>query len=380
MSTPGRTPSDKGISMKPLKNVFISSIYQNAGKTTVALGLYKLLVERRMKTAFLKPVGQQTVPIGRYNIDKDSYLIGEVFRCRRKLKDMSPVTIGPGYTEKYIFNSQKDVLRDKIADSFKKLTRGEDAIIIEGTGHAGVGSVVDLSNADVAKMLNSKVIIVSEGGIGRSIDEIMLNKALFDLSGVEVLGVIVNKVLPEKYDRVSKALKQGLKNKGLDLLGVIPLDPILRDPTVERLMTRLNLKLLSGSRENLTKRIRNTIIAAMEPENMVSYIKDGTMILTSGDRVDNIMVAVSSHLIMQGKKNQVSGLILSGGLVPDEKIMELLRKSHIPVLMSTDDTYTIAGKIEKFICKIETTDKDKISEAYQIVKKYVDVNTILGKL
>jgi len=366
--------------MNPLKNIYISSIYQNAGKTTVSLGLYKLFIERKLKTAFMKPVGQQTVPLGKTNIDKDSYLIGEVYRCRRKLKEMSPVTIGHGYTGKYIFNPQPDALRSQIVSSFNKLIKNENAIIIEGTGHAGVGSVVDLSNADVARMLGSKVIIVSEGGIGRSIDEIMLNKALFDLSGVEVLGVIINKVLPEKYERISKALKRGLENKGLRLLGVIPLDPILRDPTVERLMRRLDLRLLCGSRENLTKRVKTTIIAAMEPENMVNYITDGTMILTSGDRVDNIMVAVSSHLIMQGKKTQVAGIILSGGLLPDEKIMELLKKSQIPVMMSPEDTYTIAGKIERFICKIEKTDKDKISEARRVVKKYVDINAILSSL
>jgi len=365
---------------KPLKNVYISSIYQNAGKTTVALGLYKLFIERRLKTAFLKPVGQQTVPIGKVNIDKDSYLIGEVYHCRRRFKEMSPVTIPPGYTQKYIFNPQRDELRGRIRRSFNKLIKGEDVIIIEGTGHAGVGSVVDLSNADVAKMLGSKVLIVAEGGIGRSIDEIMLNKALFDLLGVEILGVIINKVIPEKYDKVSKTLRQGLKNKGIRLLGVIPMDPILRDPTVERLMTKFGLKLLCGGRENLHQRIRNTIIAAMEPENMVNYISDGTLILTSGDRVDNIMVAVSSHLIMQGKRTRVAGLILSGGLVPDTKIMDLLKKSQIPVLMSEDDTYTIAGKIERFICKIEKNDKEKIIEARQLVKKYVDVNGILSNL
>jgi len=365
---------------KFLKNVYISSIYQNAGKTTVALGLYKLFVEKKYKTAFIKPVGQQTVPIGRVNIDKDSYLIGEVYHCRRKLKEMSPVTIPPGYTQKYIFNPRREELREKIMHSYRRLTRGENALIVEGTGHAGVGSVVDLSNADVAKMLGSKVLIVAEGGIGRSIDEIMLNKALFDLSGVEVLGVIINKVIPEKYEKITKVLRQGLKNKGLRLLGVIPMDPILRDPTVERLMIKFGLKLLCGSRENLSQRIRNTIIAAMEPENMVNYISDGTLILTSGDRVDNIMVAVSSHLIMQGKRTRVAGLILTGGLTPDVKIMDLLKKSQIPVLMSEEDTYTMAGKIERFICKIEKTDKDKISEARHLVKKYVDVNGILNNL
>jgi len=365
--------------MKKLKNIYMSSIYQDAGKTTMSLGLYKAFREKKLKTTFCKPVGQQAIFIDDREIDKDSYLIGEVFHCHKKIKDMSPVTIPRGFTEKYIYDPQKEVMVNKILKSFKSLTKGKDSIIIEGTGHAAVGSVVDLSNADVASLLGSKVIIVSEGGIGRSIDEIMLNKALFDLKGVEVIGVIINKVLPEKYSKIKRVLKQGLKNKGIKLLGVIPRDPILSDPSMEHLMNILDLELLCG-KENLNRRVRNTIVAAMEPENMVEYIKDGTLILTSGDRVDNIMVAVSSHFIMQGKKSQVSGMILSGGLTPDVKITELLKKSGIPVLISEDDIYTIAGKMDGLTCKIQKTDKEKIAEAVSLVKEYVDIDAILSSL
>ena len=48
-------------------------------------------------------------------------------------------------------------------------------------------------------LLGSKVILVTKGGIGKPIDEVALNKALFDKEGVELLGVIINKVLPEKF-------------------------------------------------------------------------------------------------------------------------------------------------------------------------------------
>ena len=365
--------------MKRLKNIYISSIYQNAGKTTISLGLYKIFREHNLKTAFLKPVGQQTVSVDNQTIDKDTYLIGQVYHFKKKLKEMSPVTIGPGFTEKYIFDPQPAELRKKIEDSFRILTKNKDSIIIEGTGHAGVGSVIDLSNADVAKMLGSKVIIVSEGGIGRSIDEISLNKALFDLKGVEVLGVIINKVLPEKYNKIKQVLSRGLENKGLRLLGVIPHDPLLSAPTIGQIMSQLNLKLLWGQ-ANLTRRVKNTIIAAMEPYNMINYLSEGTLVLTSGDRVDNIMVTVSSHLLMQGERSKVAGIILTGGLLPNTKITDMLRESRIPVLVSEKDTYSVASQVENMICKIQKTDKDKILEAKYLVKQYVDVNTILEKL
>ena len=63
-----------------------------------------------------------------------------------------------------------------------------DMLLIEGTGHAGVGAVIGLSNAAVAAMLGAPAVIVSEGGVGRPIDEIVLNKALFERAGVHVAG------------------------------------------------------------------------------------------------------------------------------------------------------------------------------------------------
>jgi len=362
---------------KSLKNIFLSSIYQNAGKTTISLGLYQVFKERRIRMAFMKPVGQQVVDVGDMHIDKDSYLIGEVFRTAKKFREMSPITIGRGYTEKYIMHPHKDKLEAAIQKSFQGLIKRKDAIIVEGTGHAGVGAVIDLSNADVAQLLGSKVIMISGGGIGKSIDEIMLNKALFDLRGVEMIGVIINKVHPEKYEKIKRILEKGLANKGLKLLGVIPEEPFLSAPTIDQIKNHLNLQLLCGN-AGMLRRVDNTIVAAMEPHNMIHYLKGGTLVLTSGDRVDNILAAVSSHLISNdGKSFRIAGVILTGGLIPNPKIVDLLKKSRMPVLITDHDTYTVAASIKNLICKIQKTDRDKILEAARLVKKYVDIDTIL---
>jgi uncharacterized protein len=359
-----------------LKNIFFSSIHQNAGKTTVCLGLHKALLERNIKTTFLKPIGQEVVAVGRERVDKDSYLISQVYHRGRLAKDMSPVTIGQGYTEHYIFHPDKMKIQAPIEAAFKKLTKGRDAIIVEGTGHSGVGSVIDFSNADVARLLGSKVVIISGGGIGRAIDEIMLNKALFDLRGVEVLGVIINKVRPGKFNKIHQALRRGLANKGVRLLGVLPEEPLLSAPTVEQVQKRLNARLICGE-ENIRQRINHTIVAAMEPHNMIGHLRDNTLVITSGDRVDNILLAVSSHLTSNRSGSKVSGIILTGKLQPNPEILTLLNNSRIPVLICDDDTYFVAATLENLVCKIQKSDKDKIQEAARLVEKYVDIELIL---
>jgi len=360
----------------PIINIFLSSIHKDAGKTTTSIGLFHAFQKKNLKTVFIKPVGQEVVNVGDYNIDKDSYLMSEVYNCSKNYRAMSPVTIGKGYTEKYIARPHKEKLQKAIIKAFNSLKRGKDAIIVEGTGHAGVGSVVDVSNAEVARLLGSKVIIVSEGGIGKSIDEIMLNKALFDMKNVEVLGVIVNKVLPDKYDKIKRFLGKGLKNKGLNLLGVLPVKPMLSCPTVAQIRDKFKFGVCCGE-ASLSRRVKHVIVAAMEPHNMIHYLEDGTLVLAAGDRIDNILLAVSSHLVRDGRTFQISGIILTGGLMPNEKIVDLLMKSQIPVLITEDDTYTVAAKIEHLICKIEKTDKDKIEEVTHLIKKYVDVQSII---
>ena len=143
-------------------------------------------------------------------------------------------------------------------------------------------------------------------------------------------------------------------------------------------MNQLDLKLLCGG-SNLAQHIQHTIVAAMEPHNMITYLKDGTLVITSGDRLDNILVSVSSHLT-QKRIFRIAGIILTGGLLPNPKVIDVLKKSKIPVLLSGQDTYKVAAKIETLSYKIEKTDKDKIAEATRIVKRYVNVEAILDNL
>ena len=52
-------------------------------------------------------------------------------------------------------------------------------------------------------------LLGSQGGIGKPIDEVCVNQALFEKEGVEIIGVILNKVLPDKLDFISRAKDAG---------------------------------------------------------------------------------------------------------------------------------------------------------------------------
>src|SRR5262245_64410182 len=170
-----------------------------------------------------------------------------VYQLNCPLVDMSPSAVEPDFTRKYLQSSNRDTLVRKIEKAFDRVAWEKDFVLCEGSGHAGVGSVFDLSNAQVARILNAKVVIVSRGGIGKPIDEVVLNQALFEKEGVEVIGVILNKVIPEKIEFVCDFARRGLKRKGLEVLGVIPHQRILSSPTLNLIREERDAELLNAA-------------------------------------------------------------------------------------------------------------------------------------
>src|SRR3954469_22875409 len=197
--------------------VFIAATRQNDGKTTVSLGLIAALQRTFPRVGYIKPVGQRFIEIEEQKIDEDTVLMDSVYQLNCPLVDMSPIAVEPDFTKRYLQSSHNDTLVKKIQKAFDRVAWEKDFVLCEGSGHAGVGSVFDLSNAQVAKTLGAKVVIVTQGGIGRPIDEVSLNQALFEKEGVEIIGVIINKVLGTKVDYITEFARRGLKRKGLDL-------------------------------------------------------------------------------------------------------------------------------------------------------------------
>src|SRR5437773_9538869 len=225
--------------------VFIAATRQNDGKTTASLGLLAAMQKFYPRIGYIKPVGQRFVEIEEQKIDEDTVLMDTVYDLDCPLSDMSPIAVEPDFTRKYLQSSNRDALVKKIGKAFDRVAWERDFVLCEGSGHAGVGSVFDLSNAQVAKILGAKVVIVTQGGIGKPIDEVSLNHALFAKEGVEIIGVILNKVVGEKMDYITEIARRGFRRKGLELLGVIPHQRILSSPTLELIRDELKAELLN---------------------------------------------------------------------------------------------------------------------------------------
>jgi hypothetical protein len=357
--------------------VFIAATRQNDGKTTASLGLIAALQQHFPRIGYIKPVGQRFVEIEEQKIDEDTVLMDAVYRMNCPLVDMSPIAVEPAFTRKYLESANNEALVKRIRDAFDRVAWEKDLVLCEGSGHAGVGSVFDLSNAQVAKILGCKVIIVTQGGIGKPIDEVCLNRALFEKEGVEIIGVIINKVLEEKIPEIARFVGHGLKRKGLELLGVIPHEQILCNPTVDLIREELHAELLNAP-TTLDTLVDSVVVGAMGAHNAMQLFKRGVLLITPGDRED-ILLAAGATTFPQSE-DKMAGIVLTGGLRPGDNVIKAIQSMPIPVLLAKADSYKVASKVHNLTVKTRPTDAEKISLIRDIVAKNVNVKKIIESL
>jgi BioD-like phosphotransacetylase family protein len=357
--------------------VFIAATRQNDGKTTASLGLIAALQQHFPRVGYIKPVGQRFVEIEEQKIDEDTVLMDAVYRMNCPLVDMSPIAVEPAFTRKYLEAANNEALVKRIQNAFDRVAWEKDFVLCEGSGHAGVGSVFDLSNAQVAKILGAKVIIVTQGGIGKPIDEVCLNRALFEKEGVEVIGVIINKVLEEKIPEITQFVRRGLRRKELDLLGVLPYEQILCNPSVDLIREELRAEPLNRP-PTLDALVDDVVVGAMSAHNAMKFFKPGVLLNTPGDREDMVLAACTA--IDAQSEEKMAGIVLTGGLRPAENILKIIRTMPIPVLLAQADSYQVASRVHNLTVKTRPDDAKKISLIRDIVAKNVNVKKIIDSL
>ncbi len=387
-----------------MRHLYLAATGQNRGKTTAALGLLDGFLARGLRTGFMKPVGQRTVIDEGIVADEDAVLMKGVFGLPEPYPVMSPVHIPRGFTKAYIAGEVVEDLPARILAAHAAFA-DHDIVLIEGTGHAGVGAVIGLSNATVAAMLRAPTIIISEGGVGRPIDEIVLNAALFKSHGVEVAGAIVNKVDLDSQPGIAAVLERGLARHGVDLLGVLPVKPLLSNPTLGMVLDGVHGETIHPG-PDLDRVIDGVAIGAMEPGHMLERVGPGTLVIVPGDREDVILTITTAHLLprvrlgsvteaariaaiaaeatnertasVEGHEGAAIGLVLTGGYRPRPAVLAAIRQADLFTTLVAEDTYSVASEVHDLLVKTHAADREKIDLIKGLVAECLDVDRILA--
>jgi BioD-like phosphotransacetylase family protein len=336
------------------------------------------LGKRFSRIGYIKPVGQRFVEVAGRKVDEDSVLVSDTYDVKLPIEAMSPIAVDRMFTRNYLKEGNLTAMKETIVSAFNRVAWEHEFVIIEGTGHAGVGSVIDLSNAQVARLLHSRVIMVTPGGVGRPVDEVSLNLALFEKEGVEVIGVVLNKVLPSKIESLRPWAEKAFAKMKLPILGVLPFLGELRRPILAQVARDLGGEFLSG--ESLgRRRIRSIAIGAMTAARMKRQLEPGGLLITPGDREDLLLAAMEFQGEGTGEA-KLAGILLTDGLRPQAGLIRMMNERGVPSVAVAGDSYSVTAQIERMTVKTDPGDEEKIKVIQQTVADHLNVGLILEKI
>lgn len=365
------------------KAIFIAATGQNVGKTTLCLGILAALHKRFTQVGFIKPIGQQHVKIQEnLNVDKDVILFKEYFNLQSDYTDMSPVILPSGFTRDFLDHKiQTPMIELAITHAFNKISQQHDFTIVEGTGHIGVGSIVQMNNAKVAALLGLEVVIIASGGLGSAYDELALNIAMCQKYGVKVRGVILNRVLEDKRAMIEEYFPKALEAWKIPLIGCVPYNAFLSTPTLKDFEILFQTQLIAGNKHHYCH-FQYPRLVAGSLEAYVDEMRPNELVITPASREDIVLETLrrQKHMKESQGNDCIYGMILTGQHAPSSFIIEQIKQADLPALYAPLCSYNAMKMITSFIAKIRGEDSPKIEQAIQLVEQSLDFDLLLENL
>jgi phosphate acetyltransferase len=358
------------------KAIYIATSDQNSGKSIITLGLMSILIGKTAKVGYFRPIIEDFI-----DGEQDNHIetVLSYFNLDIKFEDAYAITKSKLIKKK---NKGKigEVL-DLIIEKYKKLEERFDFVLVEGTSFTGEGTSIELDlNVLIAKNLGIPTIIIGSG-IGKTLEELVDSLYLvydsFKVKDVEVLSVFANKVQPENIEIVTKSLQKSLPSNVL--INTIPLISSLNNPTMQEIVNELDAKVLFG--ENyLNNEIGHFSVGAMQLHNYLVHLHDNALVITPGDRSDIILGALQANESVNYPT--ISGIILTGNIVPEESILKLIEglSAIVPIIAVDGGTYHITNRIGAIRSEIYANNTHKIETSITTFEKYVDNDALSERL
>lgn len=360
---------------KLYQNIFVAATSQHVGKTTSTLGLVSAYMKRGLKVGYSKPVGQKFLDVANIRVDKDTLLFADLINFDIVPEVHSPVILGKGATQKYLDNPEQFNLDEILIHARENLESQNELVIFEGTGHPGVGSVANISNARVAKLMNAQVIMIVEGGIGSTIDMLNMSTALFREEEVPILGVILNKVLPEKMEMVKNYVGKWLHSKGIRLLGLMPYDKSLAFPLVASVSKAVG-GVITYNSEFASNKVESILAGSLIDLQELTSSQD-LLLVVDTKSINDAINKIRSISTLNDMECPLSGIVATGPGNMDGETLLYIEENKIPLVRTNLDTYGAVIKISKIEVKINRSTPWKIQKAINLIEDNVDLNEII---
>lgn len=358
------------------KAIYIATIESHTGKSLVSLGLLRMMLTKSIKVGYFRPIINDTES-GQFDNHTNTAI--NFFNLDLKLSDC--YAYKQSEVLKLLSKGKVDEVIQTVIEKYKNLEARFDYVLVEGTDFAEEGSFLELDlNLAVAKNLGIPCLIVGSGKNKTSdefINSMEITYKAFKRKELDILGLIANKVSLEDRELVASELKKVIPSE--IQIDVIPESLYLENPTVKEINEALEGKVLFGE-QFIDNTIGSFSSGAMQLRNYLTRIKENALVVTPGDRADIILGALQANSSSNYPK--ISGLVLTGGLLPEASILKLIEgvQSTVPIISVKGGTFGTTNKIGAVKSKIYSTNSKKILLALDTFDSYVNAEGIANIL
>jgi len=353
--------------MTDTTTTLVTATGEHAGKTAITLALARLAADRDGSVGYMKPKGTRLRSNVGKTLDEDPMLAREVLGLDAEMHQMEPVVYSPTFIEGAIRGTENvEALHERVREEFAELAADRDRMFVEGGGDWTTGGVVDLTDVDVAELLDARVVLVADYETPGDLDEVL---AAADAFGDRFAGVLFNKVSDSAFDSLDRDGIPFLESKGITVFGAIPRKKELAGVTVADLADELGAELLTDAPTDGF--IERFLVGAMSGDEALRHFRRArdAAVITGGDRADVQAAALDA--------SGVVCLVLTGGHRPSGAVLGKAADAGKPVLGLTTDTVTAIDRIESIVSGGRTRDARTVDTMAELLDAHVDVDALI---
>jgi len=352
-----------------MTTLLVTSTADGTGKTAISIAIARLAQKQGASVGYMKPKGTRLESAVGKTRDQDPMLARELLDLDAEMHDLEPVVYSPTFVREAIRGREDPAaLKDRITESFESLAAERDVMIVEGGGEFWTGGIVELTDADVAELLDADTLLVSRYDEPGTVDEVL---AAADTFEDRLAGVLFNAVSSAHTDELAKDVVPFLDGRGIETVGTVGHDKHLAGLSVADLANEVGGTILTtdAPTEGVVERFS---VGAMGGSAALERLRGvrNTALVTGGDRSDIQTAALEA--------SGVECLILTGGYRPSNAVIGKAEDRNVPILSVQTDTRTTIDRVEDSLRTGRIRDPEAIERMVDLIAEAVDIESMLS--
>ncbi|WP_440769136.1 phosphotransacetylase family protein [Natronorubrum sp. DTA28] len=347
--------------------ILVASLEESTGKTAITLALARIAQREGDSVGYMKPKGTRLQSNVGKTLDEDPMLARELLDLEAEMHDLEPIVYSPTFVEQAMRGREDPAeLRERVVEAFETLAADRDRVFLEGGGEYDIGGIVELTDVDIAELLDARVVLVASYAVPGDVDDVL---AAADAFGDRLAGVVFNDVADAAYDPLETDVVPFLESRGVPVFGAVPSERTLSGVTVAELADALGATtLVEGETDGYVERFS---VGAMGPDSALRHFRrtKDAAVITGGDRAEIHTAALEAP--------GVRCLILTGGHRPSGAIIGQATEQGLAILSVQTDTLTTVERAEDIVRSGRTRDAETVDRMEELLSDHTAVDAVL---